>query len=187
MKLPNKFCFRVGNIPGFTHTIAKNAHGDYEVSWARGYPNKIRSVPRVVFEECEVQEMMHAGAWTVVDDRLKQEELPDEFYFSTIAGDDYKAIRHAGYYQVIWPGDDEGTTYTFRVAKDCVRDGTWKIKHKRTLTLEQQRRLNDFNERVQQLEQAIKLNEQSIEHYKRLVANCEATRQDLLKKIEEMV
>jgi hypothetical protein len=63
----------------------------------------------------------------------------------------------------------------------------WIIVEKKPLTAEQQRQLNDFKERIASLEQSIKLNEQSIEHYKRLVANYETTKQDLLKKIEEMV
>jgi hypothetical protein len=57
----------------------------------------------------------------------------------------------------------------------------------KTLTAEQQRQLNDFKERVAQLDNSIRLNEQSIEHYKRLIGNYEATKADLLKKIEGMV
>lgn len=190
MKLSDKFQFRIEEYPGFTHTSSKNGHGYYEVKWARGYPNKIREIPRVVFDECDVRGLVEMGAWIVADEPPKQNELPGEFVATNTYSGGHWKMRKIG--EIWFAFDfDSGLSlsdmhYTEKGIKKYLNDGIWTIQTKRVLTAEQQRQLNDFKERVAQLEQAIKLNEQSIEHYKRLVANYEATKADLLKKIEEM-
>jgi hypothetical protein len=55
------------------------------------------------------------------------------------------------------------------------------------LSQEDQRRKKDFEEQVQQLNSAIKLNEQTIEHHERLISNYKSRQQDLqdmIKKLE---
>jgi hypothetical protein len=189
MKLPNKFQFRVKCLPGFTHTISKNAHGDYEVKWARGYPNKIREVPRAVLEECRVHSLVEVGAWIVVNDKQKQDELPDEFYFKhSHCPDDMHFTKRCGdFYMTTWNCGTEEQHTVSGVVDYVKKFGWWIIQDKKPLTAEQQRQLNDFKERIASLEQSIKLNEQDVEHKRRLISNYEATKADLLKKIEEMV
>jgi hypothetical protein len=194
MKLPDNFQMRVSRIPGFTHTVTKNGYGDYEVNWARGYPDKIGSLPRKTFEECDVTQMVEYGAWVVVEDTPKQEEasLPDDFCVQH-RDSGHKYVLKKKSYNVWNIYDPDGATeanpnypYTSDQINKYLASRTWKIIDKKPLTPEQQRTLKEFKEQVQQLDSSIKLNEQDIEHRNRLIANYKARQDDLRKKIEEI-
>jgi hypothetical protein len=188
MKLPDKFQFRVSAYQGYTHTAKLNAHGDYEVKWARGWHLvAAQSIDWIVATENEVQGWVNGGGWLIVDEQPKQEVLPDEFYFEH-ENKDYsgKAYREPYGWTVNWGNDWPNSFYHESWISHFINKGMWKIVDKKPITAEQQRQLNDFKERVAALEQSIKLNEQDVEHKKRLIANYESTKQDLLKKIEEM-
>jgi hypothetical protein len=129
-------------------------------------------------------------------------KLPDEFQMRTYGfpGFTHTVKRNGwGDYEVCWArgfdrisysmsGTIPGKLFSEETVAKLVKGCEWFIVDAvKTLTAEQQRQLNDLKERVAQLDNSIRLNEQSIEHYKRLIGNYEATKADLLKKIEGMV
>jgi hypothetical protein len=190
MKLPDKFQMRVSRIPGFTHTVTKNTHGDYEVNWARGYPNKIGSLPRKTFDEGYVDQTVESGEWIVVEDTPKQDDmkLPDEFYYRHRYGHvSGFAKRVANGFDIIWADCDGCIFFAESLVNYFVDNGLWKILDKRPLTAEQQRTLKNFQEQVAQLDSSIKLNEQTIEHHTRLIANYKSRQDDLRDKIAEIM
>lgn len=189
MKLPNKFQMRVSSIPGFTHTVTKNANGDYEVNWARGYPNKIGSLPIRTFDEWDVDRAVESGAWIVVEETPKQDnvKLPDEFYFQVDGqGEVYHMLADRDGYKCTdtW-GNSAWHSHTYVVG--AVKEGAWRILDKKPLTAEQQRSLKSFQEQVAQLDSSIKLNEQTIEHHERLISNYKSRQDDLRDKIAEIM
>jgi len=203
-QLPNKFQMRVSHLPSFTHSVSKNANGDYEVNWARGYPNKIRSVPRKTFEDWDAVRMVESGSWIIVDDKPKQEEtkLPDEwvsekppaqipsqFYFEHKNGHDAGSVcltRDGRVWNVLWGGRKEAGYYSYGWIPAFVEKGVWKVIDKKPLTAEQQRQLKEFLEHVAQLSQSIKLNEQDVAHKMMLIGSYKARQDDLLDKIAEI-
>lgn len=190
MKLPNKFQFRNQHCLGHTHTAELNAHGDYEVKWARGWANVVGFVPNVVFDTQLAAELVEDGNWIIVEDKQKQEEesLPDEFCFTNTACQTIRAVRDGDNFNFF---SRDGGIFTGGASEHYIKDyfkrGLYKIINKPVLTAEEQRRKKDFEEQVQQLNSAIKLNEQTIEHHERLISNYKARQQDLqdmIKKLE---
>jgi hypothetical protein len=197
--LPDKFQMRTNGFPGFTHTVKLNAHGDYEVTWARGFDRKSysmgRVLPHVVFTEEEVRKNVAGCMWYIVEDTPKQKEaevsLPDEFYF-LVEGDDelFKAKRlNNNVFHITWDSEAsrEGSQYLAEKISSYLKEGVWKIIDKKPLTAEQQRALKDFQEQVAQLDSSIKLNEQTIEHHARMIANYKSRQDDLRDKIAEIM
>ena len=193
--LPVKFQFRHCYHTNYTHTAKLNAHGDYEVNWARGWANVIGKVPNVVFDSNLAKELIEAGSWELVDDKPKQKEgLSDEFYFQCESDSldvTYKAKKIDGKFFVTWDGmiPSFPAWYTEDQLQCRFKEGHWKIITKPVLTAEQQRQVKELREQVTQLDQSIKLNEQDVEHKLRLISNYEARQKDLLDmiaKIEEV-
>jgi hypothetical protein len=193
-QLPDKFQMRTNGFPGFTHTVKLNAHGDYEVTWARGFDRKSYSMgqalPNVVFTKEEVRKNVAGCVWYIVEDKPKQEkteELPDEFYCTYVGTDKvYKGYFDGKEYRLSHPTLPAEATYHKSRFLLAVKDGRFKILDKKPLTAEQQRTLKEFKEQVAQLDQSIKLNEQDISHKQRLISNYIARQDDLHKKIEEL-
>jgi hypothetical protein len=185
--LPNTFQFRVDAYPGYTHTAKQNAHGDYEVKWARGWHLVKNPIERTVAHEHEVQEWVNNGGWLVVEDKPKQGKLPDEFYFDCFEDDTiYKATRDGTDFRIEWSGmrADIPCRYTEAQLTERFNSGDWKFLHKKPLTPEQQRTIKDFKEQLLALDSSIKISEQDIEHKQRLIGNYKARQDTLREKIE---
>jgi hypothetical protein len=195
-QLPDKFQMRTDDFPGFTHTVKLNAHGDYEVTWARGFDRKSysmgRKLPNVVFAQEEVLDAVQSLWWVIVEDTPKQKgaNLPDEFYFLNSQDYTFKAERdlrtkYFNFESIDSPYSSKGA-FSESEAQECLKCGLWKILDKPSLTAEQQRALNEFKEQVAQLDQSIKLNEQDVEHKLRLIGNYRARQDELRAKIKEL-
>lgn len=192
MKLPNQFQMRLNTYPGYTHKVKKNAHGDYEVTWARGFPNKIGSLPCMVWSEGSVVDAVMDCRWEVVDDTPKAEEkqaLPDVFYFRVCGvGEVYKMTRQGENYHCTdaIPTDDTFGKHSAEFTSCCVKEGSWVICNK-PLTPEQKRANAEYNEQIRALESSIKIAQQSEEHQKRLQENYKSRIEELKAKIVEEV
>jgi hypothetical protein len=189
---------RTYGFPGFTHTVKLNPHGDYEVTWARGFDRKSYSMgkmlPNVVFTEEEVRKNVAGCLWYVVEDTPAQKEMsasmPDEFIASNTFSRSSWSMKKDG---ATWRAYClEGGTllsinyYSEDDVRNYIKKGTWTIQERVALTAEQQRALKEFKEQVAQLDQSIKLNEQDIAHKEHLIGNYRQRQDDLRKKIEEL-
>lgn len=197
MNLPDVFQMRTLGLPGYTHKVKKNAHGDYEVQWARGFPQKVGIVPTCVWTEDQVRQNINQCSWYLIDDTpkapVKQAEftLPDEFYFvcpGSAGNYTYKAKITASAICVTWPemlNPKEPIEYSVGPFTAMVKSGEWKIIDKPTLTPEQIRFNKEYNEQIRALESSIKLSQQSEEHQKRLQQQYQERINDLKAKIVE--
>lgn len=192
MKLPEKFQMRVSHLKGFTHQVSLNSLGDYEVSWARGYPNHIRAVPRKVFDRADVIGLVSEGFWIVVEvpEQKKQEEaLPDEFdVVHTYSGNGYTLKKSAEDDWRIYRKDRPANLnhrYTEQYIKANLDSGVWELIVKKPLTDEQQKANKRIREEVAALDSSIKLNEQDIHHKQLLIRSYEERKAILLTKIVE--
>jgi hypothetical protein len=185
-EIPDVFQFRHADYTNYTHTAQLNRYGDYEVKWARGWANVVGFVPHVVFDSNEVNWLVEDGLWLLVDDNPKQKDkLPDEFYFTNSLDERFKAVRGKLYWTLTCQEGGRSLSVTEEQVK-CSLKHSWKILPKPVLTAEQQRQLKEFKEQIFQLDNSIRIQEQTIEHHNRLVANYKSRQDDLRKKIEEM-
>jgi hypothetical protein len=191
-QLPDKFQMRLSATPGYTHTVKRNAHGDYEVNWARGYSNTLHVIPSKVWAQEEVLDAVQSLWWVIVEDTPKQKgaNLPDEFYFLNSQDYTFKAKRdlrtkYFNFESIDSPYSSKGA-FSESEAQECLKCGLWKILDKKPLTAEQQRTLNEFKEQIAQLDSSIRIAEQNIEHHNRMVANYRQRQNDLRDKIREL-
>lgn len=203
-QLPDKFQMRVSAMPHFTNTVKRNAYGDYEVTWARGYPEALGKIPVKVFLAEQMEWIVGEGYWVVVEDKPKQEEtklsdewvspkppaqIPSQFYFAHKEGDcsGSVSLRKDGKgWDVLWDGEKKAEYYSYNWVPAFINNGSWKILDKKPLTAEQQRSLKEFREQVQQLTNSIKIQEQDVEHKRRLISNYVQRQQELVAKIKEL-
>lgn len=193
MKLPEKFQMRHSNYQGYTHTVSINAVGEYEVLWARGFPNFIKTLPRLMFYDYEVRELVDAGIWVIVDEKpeqKKQEEaLPDVFdVVHTYSGNGYTLKKSAEDDWRIYRKDCPANLnhrYTEQYIKANLDSGVWELIVKKPLTDEQQKANKRIREEVAALYSSIKLNEQDIHHKQLLIRSYEERKAILLTKIVE--
>lgn len=199
MKLPDRFQMRLNTYPGHTHTVKRNPHGDYEVTWARGFPSLINSLPSVVWNEQTVLDLVQDCRWIIVDEQPKaavKQALPDVFYFQNMIGyakERFVMIREGNEYS--WRCWKEGRIgeagaggrYSEREIKYRVQDGWWKIIDKKPITAEQKRANKDYQDQIAALESSIKIAQQAEEHQKRMQANYLERIETLKAKLVEGV
>lgn len=194
MALPDKFQFRTITNRGFTHTAKKNAVGDYEVEWAKGWLKLNNNTdPWIVISEGEAEYFVNSGGWIVVDDAPKaavKDALPDDFYFQLTDNDDKEVFRakRSGEdsYIVTWQSSSagrEGMHYGKRQVEDIVARKVWTILDKPSLTPEQQRANKEFQEQIAALEAGIRISEQAEDHQQRMQAQYRERIETLKSKI----
>jgi hypothetical protein len=202
-ELPGSFQMRVKGYPAYTHKVKRNAHGDYEVTWARGWAEVIQQVPWRIADSREVENAIRDGDWIVVEDKPKQKDvlldvsasakpaaqLPSQFYFKHI--DSHIVFKAAldsvcPGYNITWDKQGHESFFYIEDAATYVGDGRWKILDKPVRTPEQERALKQYKEQIAQLDSSIRINEQSVEHYLRLIAGYEERQKELLAKVEEL-
>jgi hypothetical protein len=190
--LPDSFQFRDKSNAGFTHSCKRNAHGDYEVKWARGWAECIDEVPWRVAYASEVDKLVSNGSWIVVEDTPKQKDfassLPDEFYFKVFHGEVYRfaKINAHKYMCHALKDDDDCAPWSVEDIKQNLKSGVWTILDKRPLTAEQQRQVKEFREQIDALASSIRIQEQTVEHHTRMIANYQSRQDDLHEKIAEL-
>jgi hypothetical protein len=200
MSLPDKFQMRTNTHPGFTHTVKRNAWGDYEVNWARGYHNVIHGKPRVTWDQQAVEERLQDLAWNIVDEQKAEKEaakapvkesLPDVFHFVMTGSNDttvFKATKGDDKYVVSWT-EDYGrkgqTNYSVKMVQNIVSEGGWTVVEKTPITAEQQRLNKELNEQIAALQSSVRISEQNVEHQRRLQANYNERIDALKSKLVE--
>lgn len=187
MNLPDVFQMRTLGFLGFTHKVAKNAHGDYEVIWARGFPQKVGTVPQVVWTEDAVMQNVNQCSWYVVtEDKPKHStsSFPDEFYFKVPRGEVYRFAKISSHKYMCHALKDANDCAPWSVEdiKQHLKSGVWTMVSK-PLTPEQQRQVKAFKEQIDQLSNSIRIQEQTVEHHTRMIANYLARQDDLQEKI----
>lgn len=196
MKLPDSFQFRDKADIGFTHSCKRNAYGDYEVKWARGWAERINEVPWCVAHESEVDHWVSGGGWTIVEEKPKQtastSSLPDEFYVQNCDSGHIYVMkkRYEGVWDIYYKDGVEKAYPNHAYHSDLIlnyfKSGTWKILTKPILTTEQQRQVKEFREQIDQLSNSIRIQEQTVEHHTRMIANYRDRQDDLHEKIAEL-
>lgn len=189
-ELPHKFQMRTNGFPGFTHTVKLNKWGDYEVTWARGFDRMSYcidgSIPNKTFDAGEVTKFVRNCEWVIVEYKpMVEDVLPDEFYFLNSLDEHFKAQRQQSYW--LLTSQEHGRTVS--VSEDQVKSAlktSWKILTKPILTAEQQRQVKAFREQIDQLSNSIRIQEQTVEHHTRMIANYLARQDDLHEKIAEL-
>lgn len=198
MSLPDKFQFRTKTNLGFTHTAKKNANGDYEVEWAKGWLKLNNNTdPWIVAPDCDIKHFVESGGWLIVNDTPKvaeQNTLPDEFLFQCFGkGTIYTAKRVGDSFNVTWVWDEPAPDcpnfclYSETTLRERFARGDWKILDKKPLTAEQKRANKEFQEQIQQLESSIRIQEQTIEHHTRMICNYMERIETIKGKIVEEV
>jgi hypothetical protein len=191
-QLPDKFQFRVDTHPGYTHTATRLAHGAYEINWARGWHKAIDKIKWLTCTADEVQHWVSTEGWIIVDDTPKQKEteanLPDEFYAAHDPNSEviWRMKKEGEFWFAHYKGNRNSATYNEKWLRNVLKEGLWCIVDKPALTAEQKRDLKDFEEQIAQLNSAIRLNEQTIEHHNRMIANYLQRQDDLRDKIKEL-
>jgi hypothetical protein len=197
-QLPERFQFRHVSHPGFTHSCKRNAVGDYEVTWARGWAEYIDQVPwRVI--SCGVARVAVAdGKWIVVEDAPKQKEqevgaLPDEFCFQVGRGAIYQFTKvQPKVYSIVDYKDrndseaDRSTWFEDEILEH-LESGAWKMcDAPNVLTPEQERLVSQYQEQLAALDSSIKINEQTIYHHQLLISSYRSRQDDLHEKIADI-
>lgn len=190
MKLLDKFSFRVASVPGFTHSCKRNAVGDYEVKWARGYAEHLGMIPRKCFDERDVRGIVERNGWIVVDEIEKVDVFPQEFYLRVPRGSVYGFSKiDSDNWLCFNPKDSGRDTSPWHADEilDNINRGVWKLCDKpKPLTAEQQCAVKEYKEQLLALDSSIKINRQTIAHHERLISNYEARQEDVKAKIKEI-
>lgn len=178
MKLPDKFQFRVAGYTGYTHVAKRLDNNEFKIYWARGWGEDVQRIEWFVCEEGEISKFVTTGNWIIADEKKAQEQsLPDEFYIIS-NGTKYIMIKSGAGWRCWYPDQIghgwHGAMYDKEQIEYFVEAGYWKIINKKPLTVEQKRFNKEYREQIAQLESSIRIHEQSIEHYNRLIGNyCE--------------
>lgn len=188
--LPSKFQFRLYEHQGYTHIAEQVSPGAYKIKWARGWHNIVNAIEWTDCLDSEIQGWVDDGGWIIVDDtpeQKKQEEaLPDFFLCTYDSREEPYNAEVIGDRVYVWlDGWETKASYTVENFKALIGKGGFQVLDKRPLTAEQQRSNKEYREQIATLESSIRLNEQDIEHKKRLIASYEGRKSDLLKKIVE--
>jgi len=115
----------------------------------------------------------------VVNLKEKPFELPDEFYFKIYPPTAiFKAELKDDYYQVSWidkNGNVRNKNYTVKIVRGYVEEQDWKIVD-----------VPPESEEEKQFKQSIKLVEQDIEHYKRMIDIANDKIERMNKQLKEL-
>lgn len=198
MKLPSRFTFQLKRAKGFTHS-AKVVEDQVEVKWSRGWHESRVGCGDEPYDSIwsvcsvdSVENWVQKGSWIIVDQpEAKQEDtLPDEFTLkANLFGSKFQCTRTKGGFNFV--NERGATTLDSPISEefilDAIQDGAWKIIDKKPLTAPQQKANAEYREQIQQLNNSIRIQEQTVEHHERMIANYKGRIADLEQKIVEEV